>query len=170
MVAVAKRGNMNQPDKPNPKDAAAAADCRINLAIIPPASLAHEAMALMDGDDKYNAFNWREDKISVMNYVAAAERHLQKFKDRAFANDEDPVSLVHELGHAKASIGIILDALENGTAIDDRPRKGNIAELFERLSTNVRLRRQRREDAKARATANSLLRTLPGSPHRMPPT
>jgi len=133
-------------DKPNPKNAAATAECRINLAIIPPASLAHEAMALMDGDEKYKAFNFRQDKIHVMGYIAAAERHIQKFKDRAFENDEDPVSLVHELGAAKAALGIILDAMENDNAIDDRPTKGNIAELFERLSAKVRLRRQRRAE------------------------
>jgi len=146
-------------EEPNPKNAAAYRDGRIDLSTIPPASLAHEAMALMDGAEKYEAYNFRQDKIAVMEYIAAAERHIQKFKDRAFENDEDPISLVHELGAAKASLGIILDAMENGNAIDDRPVKGNVALLFERLSAKVRLRRQRREEAKAQQQAERVKRS-----------
>lgn len=156
-------------EKPNPKDAAAQSDGRLALSTIPPASLAHEAMALMDGAEKYEAYNFRQDKIRVMHYISAAERHIQKFKDRAFENDEDPVSLVHELGAAKASLGIILDAMENGNAIDDRPAKGNVATLFERLSAKVRLRRQRREEAKNKAEADrvraSVMRSVGHHPY-----
>lgn len=121
----------------NPKDIAA--QHRIDLSLISPASAAHEAAALMDGKDKYGAYNIRSKKIEAMSYVSAARRHLDRYVD---GMDYDPVSLCHELGHAKASIGLILDAMENDCLIDNRPPKGNANAMLERLSNNVEKRRE----------------------------
>jgi hypothetical protein len=111
-------------DDTNPKDALG--DKKVNLALVPPASIIHEAMALESGAKKYNAYNWRTKKVRGMVYIAAGLRHLLEYLDGAdFSTDTDPP--VHHLGHAKACLGIVLDALETGNLIDDRPNASRAA-------------------------------------------
>lgn len=112
----------------NPKNIAARS--RIKLAFIPPAATAHCAHAMMDGAAKYNAYNWREKKIALMEYASAAKRHIDDWVD---GEDVAEDSLCHHLGHAMACCAIMLDAIENSVAIDDRPLKGNVSKLFKRL-------------------------------------
>lgn len=101
-----------------------------SLALVPAASLIHEATAFMDGAAKYGPYNWRENKVSAMVYLNAADRHMRQFLD---GEDFDPISGVHHLGHAKACFGIILDAMETGNLVDDRPNKGKAGELIRRF-------------------------------------
>jgi hypothetical protein len=101
------------------------------LHLIPPAATLHEAMAMGDGAQKYGPYNWREKKVKSTVYVAAALRHIASFFD---GEDVDPKSQVHHLGHARACLGIILDAVETGNLVDDRPVKGAAAKLIERLT------------------------------------
>ena len=104
-----------------------------SLGFIPPAALLHESVAMADGAKKYGPYNWREKQVSVMVYVHAAMRHITQYLDR---EDFDPVSRAHHLAHARACFGILLDALETGNLIDDRPLAGAAGDLIRRF-TNV---------------------------------
>lgn len=118
----------------NPKDAIGRLKQNI-LSVIPPASIIHEARAMTFGafhagsaGTGYGPFNWREQPIEATIYLDAIMRHLLAFIDGEDVADD---SKVHHLAHVKAGCGIILDALENGTLIDDRPKvKGRAVEML----------------------------------------
>lgn len=111
--------------KRNPKDAAAIT--RVRLDLIPGPACVAIAQALGDGARKYGAFNWRITPIEASNYIAAAERHIKSWQDREeYAAD----SRVHHLGHAAASLAIVMDALACDMLIDDRPPVGPTARLL----------------------------------------
>lgn len=112
----------------NPKDALGALKPQLHL--VPPASLIHEAKAMENGAKKYGPFNWRhpDRKVNASVYVGAAMRHLLAYFD---GEDVAQDSLVHHLGHAKACCGILLDAMETGHLIDDRPPRGAASALLD---------------------------------------
>ncbi len=116
-------------DLTNPKDLIGIK--KPQLWLVPQAGIIHEAMAMADGAVKYGPYNWREKKVKASIYIDASFRHIGAFLDgEDFAHD----SGYHHLGHARACLGIILDALETGNLIDDRPVKGQSAELIRRLT------------------------------------
>lgn len=101
------------------------------LHLIPPVALAHEAMAMGNGAAKYGPYNWRENSVAASIYVAAALRHLLAWHEgEELAED----SGVHHLAHARACLGILLDAMEGGNLIDDRPLKGAFPETQKKLT------------------------------------
>lgn len=121
----------------NPKDIAARA--KIDATLIPDTAVYHEALAMMDGADKYDPFNWRDNPVLASVYIAACKRHLAAwFNGEELAAD----SHVHHLGHARACLAIVLDAMEYGCLVDDRPKHapGVIPALLERLKAQ-RLKR-----------------------------
>lgn len=109
------------------------------LSVLPPASILHEAAAMRygayeapkaDGSTGYGPFNWRTKRVVMSIYLDAAVRHVLQFVDgEECASD----SGVNHLGHAKACLGIILDAIECGNIADDRPPRGKATEILERL-------------------------------------
>lgn len=100
----------------NPKDLAGR--CKVNLTAVPDIGVIHEAAAMMDGQAKYGPYNWRENPIIASVYVAAARRHLAAW----FGGEEVAAdSGAHHLGHARACLGILLDAQAYGNLHDDRP-------------------------------------------------
>jgi hypothetical protein len=115
------------------------------LSVVSSASLIHEAHAMQygaylapkkDGTFGYGPYNWRDQPIEAMVYVDAAMRHLMQWVEgEEVASD----SLVHHLGHAKATLGILLDAIENNTVIDDRPKVRSMVAtaMFERLKRKL---------------------------------
>lgn len=111
----------------NPKDAIAATKPQLHL--VPPASLIHEARAMENGAKKYGPFNWRhpDRKVNASVYVGAALRHLASWFD---GEEVAADSGVHHLAHAKACCGILLDAMETGHLIDDRPPVGAASRLL----------------------------------------
>jgi hypothetical protein len=122
----------------NPKDLLG--DKKVDFNQISPFATAHEACAMMDGTWKYGYRNWREKEVRARVYVAAAKRHLD-----AWAEGEESAgdSGVHHLGHARACLGILLDAQETGNLVDDRVKsKGQFSYLMNRLSDWVVKRRQ----------------------------
>lgn len=111
----------------NPKDSIGIKKVQLNL--VPPASLIYQALAMEDGAKKYGPYNWRENKVIASIYVAAAMRHLGAWYDsEELAKDSGKP----HLGHALACIGIIVDAKETGNLVDDRPLPGAAAKLIER--------------------------------------
>lgn len=132
------RANKNDapPETPpvsdNPKNLAARK--RLKIAYLPAAGIIHGAHACGFGADKYNPYNWRDKKIALMEYASAIQRHLLCWID----GEDDSPGEAHHLGHVIAGAAIMLDAIEQGLAIDDRPKKGNAAELLARLTAKVK--------------------------------
>jgi len=109
----------------NPKDRNGARKPPLHL--IPPAAEIAESVVMALGAEKYGTANWRTTKIRASVYIAAARRHLLQWFD---GEDDDPESGISHLAHARASLGILLDAIATGNAIDDRPPKGAAPELI----------------------------------------
>ena len=111
----------------NPKDRVG--QTKPPLHLIPPAAEILEAMVMALGARKYGPFNWRSSKIKASVYVGAAKRHLAQWLD---GQDDDAESGVSHLAHARACLGILLDALATGHLVDDRPPPGAAHALIER--------------------------------------
>lgn len=116
-------------DQTNPKDILGVKKPRLSL--VPPAGFVYAALAMANGADKYGPYNWRDKKVQVMIYLEAAMRHILSFQDGE-ANAKD--SGIPHLGHAIACLLIIIDALETGNLIDNRPKPGPTADLIERFT------------------------------------
>lgn len=102
----------------NPKDVAARGKCPLWL--VPPVAEHVEARALEYGALRYGPWNWRTQEIALSTYLSATLRHLSAYRD---GEDVDADSGLIHLAHARATLGIILDAQAHGTLIDDRPGK-----------------------------------------------
>lgn len=114
---------------PNPKKRYG--DMKPNVALVPGSASIYMALALEDGAEKYNPFNWRDDPVEVLVYVAACKRHIDEWMD---GEDCARDSGVHHLGHAIASLAILIDAMECGTLIDNRPTPGAVSDLIEEVA------------------------------------
>lgn len=112
-----------------------------NLSVVPFTGLIEEARAMQygayhaprkDGSKGYGPFNWRDQDIEYMTYVEAAIRHLASAADREDVDPETGDLKVLHLGLAKATIGILIDAIAHGTVIDNRPKtsRGVVAETL----------------------------------------
>lgn len=123
-----ERNHMQQ-QSTNPKDVYGRMKPPLHL--IPPVASIHESMAMKDGAEKYGPYNWRAKTVAATVYIGACLRHLFAYQDGEI-NAAD--SGVHHLGHARACLGIILDAESNGTLVDDRPLPGKAAELLVKLT------------------------------------
>lgn len=130
----------------NPKDILGIK--KVPLDQVSPVANAHESCAMLDGDLKYGFRNWRAKDVKARIYIAACKRHLDSWLD---GEETAPDSGVHHLGHARACLGILLDAQENGNLIDDRS-KGPFSKVAERLSVWVA---QRIAKAQADATGTN---------------
>jgi hypothetical protein len=114
-------------DTTNPKDLIGAK--KVSIGLVPASSIIYQALAMEDGAVKYGPFNYRETQVRATVYINAALRHLYSYMDgEELAQD----SQKPHLGHALASIGIIVDAKESGTLIDDRPKAGAAARLIDK--------------------------------------
>lgn len=112
-----------------------------SVGLIPPVALLHEAMAFEDGARKYGPYNWRTNPVEAMTYVNAMYRHLGLWLD---GDELTSDTKVHNLGAIRACAAILLDCLEAGTLIDNRPPKAPSD------AVQNRLKNQKVEDAKAR--------------------
>lgn len=132
-VKIVTSAHPGQQSSANPKTLTGALKVPV-LSVVPSASIIGEAEAMrygafeaprVDGSKGYGPFNWRDQNIEAMTYIDAAIRHLMSWTD---GEELAPDSLVHHLKHAKASLGILIDAMEHGTWIDNRPRvRKNVA-------------------------------------------
>ena len=99
---------------------------KVPLHLVPPSASHYLALALADGAKKYGPYNWRGEPISVSTYYGAMKRHVDAFWD---GQDEASDSNVHHLAHAMACCALMLDAMECGKLVDDRPTEGPAARL-----------------------------------------
>lgn len=109
----------------NPKDLAGA--LKPPLGLVPASANIIESLVLSHGAEKYDPFNWRSIPVGHMAYLHAAMRHIAAYID---GEDNDPESGLPHLAHARASLGILLDAICCGSAKDDRPKAGAAATLI----------------------------------------
>lgn len=117
----------------NPKDRIGAS--KVDFTLIPTSAKVALALALMDGATKYGAYNWRVEPIQIRTYLGAAERHLEDFKEsETYARD----SLVQHLGHTMACCAILIDAISQGTVVDDRPINGIGADIIEEANNFIK--------------------------------
>lgn len=115
-----------------------------DISKIPAVALMHESLAMMDGAGKYGAYNWRDNKVVASIYIAACFRHLTLWAE---GEEEADDSGCHHLGHARACLGILLDALETGNLIDDRPvnesSRGVLLRVMNKISSKLPAMRAR---------------------------
>jgi dATP/dGTP diphosphohydrolase len=121
-------------DKTNPKDLIGVK--KVSTFVFPSTALLHGSHAMMNGASKYGPYNWREKKVKASIYLDALERHITAWKEREEIAED---SGVHHLGHALACIAIIIDAMETGGLIDDRPKNGEgTLKLLARLNEAIK--------------------------------
>jgi Domain of unknown function (DUF5664) len=117
----------------NPKDLFGAK--KVSISKLPSVAVLHGAHAMMDGADKYGAFNWRDKPVVASIYVDAAQRHLLAWFE---GQEEAEDSGVHHLGHAIACCAILLDAQENCSMVDDRPGGDQLfSKVMKRLNGKI---------------------------------
>lgn len=109
----------------NPKRAAGSTKPQIS--VVPPIAIIAEARVFELGAVKYGAFNWTDKPIDAKTYYSAAMRHLMTWYT---GENDDPESGQSHLAHARACLGILLDAIGTGTLIDDRPNTTPVAGLM----------------------------------------
>jgi len=125
---------MTEPDvartfRGNPKDRVGVNKPPLHM--IPASAEIMEASVMALGAEKYGPFNWRSEPVYASIYIAAARRHLAQWFD---GQDHDEESGVSHLAHARACLGILLDALACETCVDDRPAPGRANQLIQKLT------------------------------------
>ena len=113
-------------DDTNPKDLLGIK--KPPLELIPPTALVAEAVVFKLGAKKYGAYNWRTKKVRSMVYLGAALRHIATLID---GDDLDAESGQSHAAHARACLGIFIDAQQTGNLVDDRPPKGAAGRMIE---------------------------------------
>lgn len=101
---------------------------------IPTQPIFEEGLVMLHGAQKYGPFNWREKGVRFSVYYDACMRHLNAVKE---GENRDPESGLLHLAHARACLGIIMDSMEIGNMVDDRPKVNsfNIGVLNEKAKS-----------------------------------
>lgn len=120
------------PKEPNPKDIVGSTKLPIHL--WPETATLVGCLGLLDGALKYGRTNWRATPVKASIYVDAAKRHLNAYFE---GETLDPDSGVPHLGHALASLAILVDAEAAGTLVDDRQYQGGYRKLVTELTPHV---------------------------------
>lgn len=138
---------MPTPKPTNPKDLLGVK--KVSMTKIPTIAIAHEALAMMDGAGKYGPHNWRGNGVQAMIYIDALMRHVMLWVE---GQEEAPDSGCHHLGHARACLGILLDAQATGNLIDDRPAHeyDQLEQTFEKIAEKIPAMNKRHEEFKAK--------------------
>lgn len=125
----------------NPKDRLGR--LKPSLHLIPASAQIIESMVMALGAKKYGAYNWRAKNVAATVYIAAAMRHLLSWLDREEYDDESGVS---HLGHARACLGILLDAQTLGKLVDDRPTGGIAGQMIRAFTINDQKSGEKKND------------------------
>lgn len=128
----------------NPKDLLGVS--KPSFSKIPFVAQLHESLAMMDGGGKYGPYNWRGNKVVASIYVDALMRHVAAWYE---GEEEAEDSGCHHLGHARACLGILLDAQETGNLIDDRPvteaSRGVLSRVMKKITSKIPAMKARHE-------------------------
>lgn len=109
------------------------------LRLVPSTAVVNIAMVFKLGAQKYGPYNWREKAVSAGVYYEAADRHLRSWYDGELL---DPESGQPHVAHAAACCMIILDAMNCGNLIDDRPTPAPTGKLIADLTAIEQKRAQ----------------------------
>jgi hypothetical protein len=116
----------------NPKDRVGSK--KLPYWVVPQTAIMHLTMGMRDGGYKYGPFNFRETRVVAEIYLDAARRHLTMWEaGEEYADDSN----VHHLGHAMACLAILIDTMEHGKLIDNRPKSPEVIALMKRLHTQI---------------------------------
>ncbi len=115
----------------NPKEVQAARDAKAPLDYLEPCVDEEIAWVLFGGAQKYGRRNYRDTPMKMTTYVGAIRRHVAAW---AVGEDFDPDDARHHLAHIGACVHVMLAAIDEGTAVDDRFDKGST-----RLSDRVHI-------------------------------
>jgi 5'(3')-deoxyribonucleotidase len=131
----------------NPKDAIGT--MKLPLHLVSGTVKAYDALAHFLGNVKYGAWNYRAAGSRASVYRAALDRHLDRWWD---AGEEcDPVDETPHLANAKACLNILIEGIENGNLVDDRPPSNkNLPKLYERFEGIMRRIVERYKDKRPR--------------------
>lgn len=119
----------------NPKDLVGAK--KTDISLVPPSAILGMARALENGASKYGPYNWREEgkPVQIRTYLAAAMRHiLEKLDGEEEASD----SGVDHLYHAMAGLAVVVDAIQCGNFVDNRPSKGAASKMIQEFEEEKR--------------------------------
>lgn len=86
--------------------------------VVPTAAYLYFALAMMEGGRKYGSHNYREMGAKYSTYIDAMERHRLQLLE---GENIDPESGLPHLAKIMGCCGVLLDSIEMGNAIDDRP-------------------------------------------------
>ena len=121
----------------NPKDLLG--NKKVPMGAVLPVAIAHESLAMLDGELRYGYRNWRANPVVARVYIDAAKRHINSWEEM---EELAPDSGVHHLGAARACLGILLDAQETGNLVDNRA-EGVFPKVISRLEKWVEARRKK---------------------------
>jgi len=121
----------------NPKDRIAMSAGRLDLSLFPQTAIIYGALGMTEGDAKYAGYNYRVAGVRASTYIAAGMRHRFKWYGGEWA---DPKTKVPHLASAISADAILIDAIECGKLIDDRPpiMGGDVAGLLTRFEEIVK--------------------------------
>jgi hypothetical protein len=116
----------------NPKDRVGSK--KLPYWVVPDTAIMHLTMGMRDGGYKYGPHNYRETAVVAMIYADAMLRHIACWKaGEDYADDSN----VHHLGHAMACAAILIDTMEHGKLIDNRPKSPETLALLKRLHKQI---------------------------------
>lgn len=143
-----KKANQSGSDKDNnlkntnPKDLIGSDKLPFHL--VPASAIAYECLAFLEGALKYGRCNWRAAGVRFSIYYDACLRHLTKCMEGEWIDSE---SGIPHLGHARACLGIIIDAYEAGMLKDDRMySKSDYNALIAKYSEEVKRLKEKYQD------------------------
>jgi hypothetical protein len=113
------------------------------LSAVPAIAIAHESLAMLDGEIKYGFRNWRAKDVKARIYIDAAMRHITSWLEGEEVAED---SGIHHLGHARACLGILLDAQAHGNLIDDRAPSASYSEVAKDLGKWVEKRIEKEQN------------------------
>lgn len=103
---------------------------KASLGVVPPSLMIAASGPLSQGATKYGSFNWRNHPVSYEKHMEAALRHMFAHLDGEDNAEDSGFSHLH---HAVAGLGVIIDACEFGSLIDDRHGRGPSPEMLKAL-------------------------------------
>lgn len=127
----------------NPKDLIGTN--KLPLDLVPAVTKAYLALGHLEGSLKYGLVNWREAGVKVSIYVAALNRHVDKYMGGEW---EDADTHVPHLANALTCLSIIVDAFECGKLVDDRPKQAPVSAVIDRFGDVVKYLREKFKNAR----------------------
>lgn len=125
----------------NPKDVIGSG--KVPLGLCPDTLDVATSMAFLEGALKYGRYNWRIAGVRASIYRDAGRRHFDAWWN---GQDIDPKSGLHHLWKLAACIAILVDSIEIGNMVDDRPPRVNMDNMYDRMEPLVGELKQRYDD------------------------